>query len=552
MDWRSQLVIKKEMSTVTSTKVSLTHPEEFRIAHKDAVRVLDDDGTHFKADESKPTIETSSKVAIVGGGLGGVAAALGLLKKAGETDFQIFEKHNQLGGTWYANTYPGCLSDIPAIWYSFSDELNTNWSCSQPPQAEMEEYILTVVKKHGIDKKATLGTAITRFEWDEENALWTLYGLDIESGQRIKHTASLVVAARGMLVMPNHLKAPGMDTYEGVYMHSALWDYGVSFEDKSVLVVGNGCSATQVVPSLLADFKPKSITQVVSTKQWVMPEVTKALHLLYRLIGTSWLGSMFCRVVISSVAEMRYPMYTGNNWISKIVRYLNEKTALHYMKTTCPQEYQHLIIPEYRIGCKRLIFDRGYLQSLHDERMHVTGSRIKLVEGKMVTFQDGLRIKADIIVACTGYDVSKPFFMDTVIGKDGVTLNKLWKDEGVAAYETFMVKSFPNFYLVGGPNSATGHSSVVLAIENGVNFFLNTAAPVLNGTRKSVTVKSEAYDRWDADCQRKLSEAVYGSLFGGCVSWYTSNGRNHTMYPDSQLRMWYRSQYPNYSDLELS
>ncbi|KAG7191823.1 uncharacterized protein KQ657_002789 [Scheffersomyces spartinae] len=539
------------MSTVTSTKESLLHPEKFRIKHQDAVRVLGDNGDSFPVDESKETLETHSKVAIVGGGFGGVATALGLLKRAKESDFCIFEKHDQLGGTWYANTYPGCLSDIPAIWYSFSDELNTNWSCSQPPQAEMEEYILTVVKKHGIDKKATLKTAITSFEWDEKTSLWTLYGVNVESGQRIKHTASLVVAARGILVIPNHLKVPGLDTYDGVYMHSALWDYDVSFEGKDVLVIGNGCSATQVVPSLLTNFKPKSITQLVSTKQWVMPEITKALHRLYSIIGATWLGSIFCRALISTVAEMRYPMYAGNGWISKLVRYLNEKTALNYMKSTCPPEYLHHILPDYRIGCKRLIFDRGYLQSLHDKRMSLTGSRVKLIDGKMVTFQDGLRAKFDIIVACTGYDVSKPFFMDTVIGENGTKLNELWDKEGIAAYETFMIKSFPNFYLVGGPNSATGHSSVVLAIENGVNFFLKTAGSVISGKDKYVAVKSEAYDRWDKECQEKLSNAVYGSQFGGCASWYTDNGRNHTMYPDSQLRMWYRSSHPNYSDLEL-
>lgn len=119
------------MSTVTLSKVSHKNPAPFRVKYKDAQAVL---GPNHKVviNPKLPIIESESKVAIIGAGFGGIASALRCVNQLKETDFVIFEKHDNFGGTWYANTYPGCASDIPALWYSFSGELNSNWSEVQP------------------------------------------------------------------------------------------------------------------------------------------------------------------------------------------------------------------------------------------------------------------------------------------------------------------------------------------------------------------------------------------------------------------------------------
>ena len=50
-------------------------------------------------------------------------------------------------------TLTGCASDIPALWYSFSFALTSNWSRVQPPQYEMEEYILRVAEQFKLKRK---------------------------------------------------------------------------------------------------------------------------------------------------------------------------------------------------------------------------------------------------------------------------------------------------------------------------------------------------------------------------------------------------------------
>ncbi|MBT3608774.1 MAG: NAD(P)-binding protein, partial [Gammaproteobacteria bacterium] len=88
-------------------------------------------------------------VAIVGGGFGGVGAAIRLLK-AGFTDIVVYERGAGVGGVWHANTYPGAACDVPSHLYSFSFAPGTEWSRRYAPQADIERYLNTLVDDFGV------------------------------------------------------------------------------------------------------------------------------------------------------------------------------------------------------------------------------------------------------------------------------------------------------------------------------------------------------------------------------------------------------------------
>lgn len=88
-----------------------------------------------------------------------------------------------------------------------------------------------------------------------------------------------------------------------------------------------------------------------------------------------------------------------------------------------------------------------------------------------------------------------------------------------------------------------------MALENGIDYFLKTAKPVIEGKSKSVRVTDGAYDNWFTTIQSELRKSVFGSPFGGCVSWYTVSKVNSTVYPWGQLNYWWKTHFPNYSDL---
>jgi cation diffusion facilitator CzcD-associated flavoprotein CzcO len=50
----------------------------------------------------------SLKVIIIGSGVSGILCAIELKKRVQDLNLVIYDKNEQLGGTWYENRYPGC------------------------------------------------------------------------------------------------------------------------------------------------------------------------------------------------------------------------------------------------------------------------------------------------------------------------------------------------------------------------------------------------------------------------------------------------------------
>lgn len=523
------------MAVIHVPRESHAEPMRFRIKHEDAMAVLGPK-VDLPKDTALPVLCTQSAVSIIGAGFAGIASSLMVKDTLKTEDFCVFDKHAQWGGTWWANTYPGCASDIPAPWYSIFAELNDNWSALRPPQYEMEEYILQVVNKHGLDKYARFERIITKVVYSDDSATWKLYGSFVKTGQLFEHTSKIVLSAQGGLVYPQQLDVPGLKEFKGQYMHSALWNHNVDFKGKNVVVVGNGCLAAQVVPALVDQMGVKSVVQVFRSKHWILPPPPAIAFWLYKHLSRTRIGLAFVRYLIVAIAELRYPLYQGNGFLSRLIRWQNTRMCRNYIEKAAPKKYHDMLIPDFKIGCKRIIYDYKYIPTLNDSRVELNNSGIDHITESTVVLKDGTVLPADIIVACTGYSVPKSFFLAyELIGSNGLNVQEMWKREGVSAYKTYMVRDAPNYFYISGPNSATGHFSVVSAIENGCAFVSRVVPKVLDGTYKSVRVKRSAYYDWFQRTQDRLSKAVFGTKFGGCVSWYSDDGVNATAYPYSQV-----------------
>ena len=91
----------------------------------------------------------SYRVVVLGGGMSGICMGV-KLREAGIEDFVILEKADAVGGTWRENTYPGVACDVPSHLYSYSFELNPNWSHFYSSGAEIWAYCEAVVEKYGL------------------------------------------------------------------------------------------------------------------------------------------------------------------------------------------------------------------------------------------------------------------------------------------------------------------------------------------------------------------------------------------------------------------
>lgn len=117
---------------------------------------------------------------------------------------------------------------------------------------------------------------------------------------------------------------------------------------------------------------------------------------------------------------------------------------------------------------QRRIFDPGYLNSLHSDKILLTDGKTKNITADGIETDKGF-IPADVIVLATGFQTNKFNPYMEVVGRTGQNVSQHWsKYDGPAAYNCSVLSEFPNFFMLLGPNAATGHTSAMMAAEKSV------------------------------------------------------------------------------------
>ena len=137
----------------------------------------------------------------------------------------------------------------------------------------------------GITSHIKFNTAVEKCEWQQESGTWK-----VTTTSDDVYEANVVVHAAGMLHHPRTPDLPGIQEFKGVKVHSARWDTDLDLTDKRVSVIGTGCSAIQIVPSIID--KVKSLTLFQRSAPWVSPktvspklEKSKYIQRLYDFLG---------------------------------------------------------------------------------------------------------------------------------------------------------------------------------------------------------------------------------------------------------------------------
>jgi cation diffusion facilitator CzcD-associated flavoprotein CzcO len=84
-------------------------------------------------------MDPSKGVIIIGGGVSGLGMAVQLKRLLGHDNFTIYEKSDNIGGTWWHNRYPACACDIPSHLYSYSFAMKHDWTAMFPPRDELHK-----------------------------------------------------------------------------------------------------------------------------------------------------------------------------------------------------------------------------------------------------------------------------------------------------------------------------------------------------------------------------------------------------------------------------
>ncbi len=403
-------------------------------------------------------------IACIGTGISGICLATTLARWHGlndATSIRLFSRDAAPGGTWTSNTYPGVACDIPSALYSFSYACNPDWSRVLPPAAELKAYLGRVVDEYGVRERMVFGVEVVRAVWDGGRGRWVLRVREVEGGREFVHECRVLFSGVGHFSKVRELGVPGLERFRGQVVHSARWREDVVLEGKRVVLFGNGCTAAQIVPMIVG--KTAHLTQVVRSKHWVYPPIDGRMPGW----GKALLGSVpglarAQRLLVYLLAEVDWKGFKLDEAGARF-RERKRRQVEKYMRATAPEKYNDLLIPDFQLGCKRRIFDSGYLASLHADNLTLTDERAVEVLPNGVRMESGKIVEADVIVMANGFSTNNFLGDVELIGEGGVTPEKHWESfGGPEAYNCTALSGFPNmFFLLGKFRPAAQHYSAV-------------------------------------------------------------------------------------------
>ena len=455
---------------------------------------------------------------IIGSGFAGIGMAIAL-KKAGLGDFLILEKRNDVGGVWRDNTYPGAACDVPSHLYSFSFEPNPNWSRVFARQAEIHQYLQHCAKKYGLLPSIRFGCEVAQARFQEELALWTV---TLSTGETLQ--AHHVVTATGQLSRPVFPKLEGMDQFKGHVCHSALWDHSHDLTGQRVAVIGTGASAIQFVPAIAGQVGKLTVFQRSAAYILPRPDGPYAGWRKALFNALPWTMKLH-RARIYAQYESRAIGFTRVKAVMELAGGLPFRALLR--KQVRDPALRAQLTPDYPIGCKRILLSNDYLATMAKPNVSLVTQGIRRITADGVETVDGQHHPADAIVYGTGFAATEFLAPMTITGRDGQDLNEAWQ-KGAQAYLGMTVPGFPNFFMLYGPNTNLGHSSIIYMLESQIAHVMRCLKAADQAGASTVEVDAARHTRFNSTIQERLRSTVWQ----GCKSWYVdANGHNSTNWP---------------------
>ena len=449
------------------------------------------------------------RVIVIGAGFGGLGAAYEL-SKDGLADVTVLEKADDIGGVWRENTYPGAACDVPSNLYSYSFATKTDWGRRYAEQPDILGYLRELVRT---------GVEVVSAEYDDYTATWQVA---TSSGEVLE--ADVLVPATGQLSRPAFPKIPGLDTFAGPSFHSAEWRHDIDLTGKRIAVLGTGASAIQFVPRIRETATQVTVFQ--RSAPYVVPKVDRAYtdthHAAFRRVPG------FAAAMRTSIWELTELLGVALTKVAPLARALQVLASANLKRHIKDPALRAKVTPDYPIGCKRVLFSSAWYPALASDNVDVETDAVDEVTTTGVRTADGRVHDVDVIIYGTGFKATEFLAPMTVSGRNGRDLSSEWA-EGARAHLGMAVPGFPNMFLIYGPNTNLGSSSVIQMIEQQARYIRQVVEELARiGGARAFEIRPAVEAAYDAEVQSRLEQGVWTD----CDSWYrTASGRVTTNWP---------------------
>lgn len=422
-------------------------------------------------------------------------------------------------------------------------------------QPEVLAYLQHITERYDLRKDMYFETELTSAQWTDSESRWV-----VETSTGNTFHARYLVTALGLLSKRNFPDIPGIDTFQGEMYHTGSWPADVDLTGKRVGIIGNGSTGVQVITAIapqvkqLVTFQRNPQYSVPSGDGPVSQEYRDEINEKYPEIWREALNnSMFAfgfeesDIPTFSVSPEEREEIFETAWqkgggFRFMFGTFNDITvnedaniaACEFIKkkireTVKDQEKARKLMPT-QLFARRPLCDGGYYERFNQDNVDVVSVKetpIEEITSTGVKTSDK-HYDLDVLIFATGFDaVDGNYTRLRIKGRNGTTLGEHWKPIGPTTYLGLGVSSFPNLFMITGPNGP--FTNVPPNIETYVGFIgqligdaeqrkkeqAGQGGPSNDSSGPVVEVTKEAEQDWTKMCDEMSS----GSLFRKTESW---------------------------------
>lgn len=509
-------------------------------------------------DSARPSRPTALDAVVIGAGVSGLAATRRLLDIGAKVT--VLEKHDDVGGTWLENTYPGCGVDTPNHFYSFSFAPNPGWTRFFSKRDEIQAYLRQVGQTHDLTEQIRFGVEVVGARWDARDGRWQIEAR--EHGRPLQLSCRALISATGHFNQPRVPPIDGLEGFVGRVVHTASWPEDLDLSDRRVAVIGTGASAMQLVPTIADQVRNLQIYQ--RTAQWVRPvdgydqPVDPAVRRLfadipnygrwYRLTQMWRYGDGLLRFLRKD-PEWPHPAKSVNRVND---RHRQEMTDFITAELADRPDLIDKCVPDYPPFGKRILIDNGWYRTLRRDDVELITDPIVQVGRTDIQTRDGTSHATDLIVFATGFNVTDLAARIDIRGVDGRRLADDWADGNPTAYLGMAVPGFPNFFVMYGPNTNMGHGgSGMWLAETQSDYIAEAVRRIDDEGLHALDVREDARTRYTASID-ELHERLVWTHPGMSTYYRNAAGQVRSPMPFRLVDYWHMTRQVDPADYSIT
>ncbi|KAG9665052.1 FAD/NAD(P)-binding domain-containing protein, partial [Aureobasidium melanogenum] len=502
------------------------------------------------------------KVICIGAGFSGILAGIRFPQRVPNLDFTIYEKNEEVGGTWFENRYPGVRCDVPSAAYQYTFESNTQWSEYYCKGGEINEYLKRTAHKYGVYKYIKFKTELKGATWQEDTGKWVVDLQNLLTGETFTDDCDFLITATGILNKWKWPSIEGRESYTGRMVHSANWDPDLTMDKikgKKVALIGAGSSGIQILPQIQPH--AEVVDHYMASQTWISPIGFGSQELTDRGAIGNFKHSQ------EELDSFRDNPEAYAKFRSKVEKMVNAAALVTLHGSPLQQNFQainreamanklakkpeimRVLEPSWPPGCRRLTPGPGYLEALVEDNVNFVSTKIKRFTANGIETVDGKTRDVDLVICATGFDTTCKG--PPLVGRGGRELNDVWEPYP-KSYWGICPPEMPNMFRFIGPNGASGTGGLIHLLECACEFMIRVVQKAQREYIMSMMPKMEVIDTFTEHVDLYFTKTIYTQP---CKSWMKrgkEDGRVITIWPGSALHAAYAYENPRWEDFEYT